>query len=83
MDDRLTKGTSDAVNHMSLPSVLAACKCDIDDDDRQLEPKRIEQRASSAFDKITTLQTSEAYSEPFRKAISAILRKVVNQPVGR
>ncbi|KAF2157763.1 ras GEF [Myriangium duriaei CBS 260.36] len=75
---RLVPEVLNAVNKMSLPSVLAACKCDIRDGGRQLEPKAIGQRASSAFDRITTLQTSENTTESFRKAISALLRVVVD-----
>ncbi|GAB7337094.1 hypothetical protein MBLNU457_g2494t2 [Dothideomycetes sp. NU457] len=67
-----------AINKMTIPSVLAACKCDIDSTTRQLEPRGIEQRASLAFQKLTTLQTSEANQEPFRRAIAAILSKIVS-----
>jgi len=67
---------------MTIPSVLAACKCDLDSAERQLEPRGIEQRASSAFQKITTLQTSEANQEPFRRAIAAILSNIVSSTDG-
>lgn len=67
---------------MSLPSVLAATKCDIPDADRLLEPKAIGQRASSAFDRITAVQTSDSNPDSFRKAISAILRHVVHDVNG-
>ncbi|PNS16742.1 hypothetical protein CAC42_4706 [Sphaceloma murrayae] len=76
---KLVPEVLNCVNMMGLPSVLAACKCDINDQQRQLEPRTIEQRATSAFERITTLQTSEASNEPFRRAISAILKNVVNQ----
>ncbi|TKX20476.1 RasGEF domain-containing protein 2 [Elsinoe australis] len=76
---KLVPEVLNCVNMMGLTSVLAACKCDIRDQQRQLEPKTIEQRATSAFERITTLQTSEAYNEPFRRAISAVLKNVVNQ----
>ncbi|KAF2221084.1 ras guanine nucleotide exchange factor domain-containing protein [Elsinoe ampelina] len=76
---KLVPEVLNCVNMMGMTSILAACKCDIRDSARQLEPRTIEQRATSAFDRITTLQTSEAYNEPFRRAISAVLKHVVNQ----
>ena len=67
-----------AINKAKIPSLLVSCKCDAPPEERDVNPRVVEQTAKRNVKDLDTLRVSAAAPQSHKQGVSMILRAIVS-----